>query len=77
MGERRRGSFSLFRFKGFLQKHIRAGSSDVRFVYLKGTKQVILERMRNRKRHFFPASLVDSQFETLEETEDAIVVDIT
>jgi carbohydrate kinase (thermoresistant glucokinase family) len=53
------------------------GSSDVRFVYLKGTKQTILERIGNRKGHFFPASLVDSQFETLEEPKDAIVVDIT
>ncbi|MFZ0033625.1 MAG: gluconokinase [Sedimentisphaerales bacterium] len=56
---------------------LRAGSSDVRFVYLKGTKEVILDRIENRKGHFFPASLVDSQFATLEEPEDAIVVDIT
>ena len=56
---------------------LRAGSSDVQFVYLKGTKKVILERVRSRKGHFFPTSLVDSQFETLEEPEDAIVVDIT
>lgn len=56
---------------------LEAGSSNVRFIYLKGTKKVILDRMKNRKGHFFPASLVDSQFETLEEPEDAIVVDIT
>lgn len=50
---------------------------DVRFVYLKGTKQTILERIKNRKGHFFPACLVDSQFETLEEPTDAIAADIT
>lgn len=56
---------------------LRVGSSDVRFVYLKGTKEIILERIRNRKGHFFPASLVDSQFEIIDEPEDAIVIDIT
>jgi len=56
---------------------LKTGASNIKFVYLKGTKQVILERLRNRKGHFFPESLVDSQFETLEEPKDAIVIDIT
>ncbi|MGA1979354.1 MAG: gluconokinase [Sedimentisphaerales bacterium] len=55
---------------------LRTGSRDVKFIYLKGTKEIILKRIKNRKGHFFPPSLVDSQFETLEEPEDAIVVDI-
>ena len=55
---------------------LRTGSSDLRFVYLKGTKEIIIERIKNRKGHFFPDLLVDSQFATLEEPEDAIVIDI-
>ncbi|MHC4570566.1 MAG: gluconokinase [Planctomycetota bacterium] len=49
---------------------------DVRFVYLKGPKELILERMKNRKRHFMPATLLDSQLATIEEPVDAVVADI-
>jgi gluconokinase len=52
---------------------------DVRLVYLKGSKQLIGERMKSRKGHFMPAALLDSQFDTLEEPapdENPIVVEI-
>ncbi len=45
------------------------------FVYLNGNKELILERMEKRD-HFFPSALLDSQFATLEEPLDAITVDI-
>jgi gluconokinase len=47
----------------------------LRFIYLKGTKELIMQRMEQRK-HFMPRTLLDSQFATLEEPRDAIVVDI-
>lgn len=53
-----------------------AGISTLRFIYLKGSKEVIRERMESRKNHFMPPALLDSQFATLEEPLDAIVVDI-
>jgi gluconokinase len=56
---------------------LRSGSLDVRFVYLKGAKKIILDRIKNRKGHFFPESLIDSQFAALEEPKDAIVINIT
>ena len=37
------------------------------FVYLSGSKEVIAERIAARKHEFMPASLLDSQFATLEE----------
>jgi len=49
---------------------------DVRFVYLKGPRELILERMKNRKGHFMPATLLDSQLATIEEPVDAVVADI-
>ena len=49
---------------------------EVRFVYLKGSKELILERMRNRKGHFMPAALLDSQLAALEEPVDAVVANI-
>jgi gluconokinase len=45
------------------------------FVYLKGSKALIRQRMEARE-HFMPPALLDSQFATLEEPTDAIVVDI-
>lgn len=52
-----------------------ARGGDVRLVYLKGDAATIEPRMAHR-RHFMPASLLPSQFATLEEPSDAIVVDI-
>jgi gluconokinase len=47
----------------------------LKFVYLKGTKELIRQRMEQRK-HFMPSTLLDSQFAILEEPQDAMVVDI-
>ena len=47
------------------------------FFHLKGEKTVISERMQQRENHFMPASLLDSQFATLESSEaEADVIDI-
>jgi carbohydrate kinase (thermoresistant glucokinase family) len=43
------------------------GRGDVRIVYLKGTRGLIAERLSRRDHHFMPASLLASQFATLEE----------
>ena len=43
------------------------GRPDVRLVYLKGEKSLIAHRLAGRRCHFMPVSLLDSQFETLEE----------
>jgi gluconokinase len=55
------------------------GRLDVRLVYLKGTRDLIAERLALRKGHFMPPSLLDSQFATIEEPtpdENVVVVDI-
>ena len=49
----------------------------VKVVYLKGSKEVIAERLRNRGGHFMNPDLLQSQFDTLEEPHDAIVVDVS
>ena len=53
-----------------------ATGGSVRFVYLKGDAKTIGPRLAGRTGHFMPASLLASQFATLEEPADAIVVDI-
>ncbi len=44
-------------------------SSDARvqFVYLAGTRPLLAERMANRRGHFMPPALLESQLDTLEE----------
>jgi gluconokinase len=48
----------------------------VKLVYLKGSPEVIAERLRLRKGHFANAQILRSQLATLEEPEDAVVVDV-
>jgi len=45
-------------------------------VYLRGDHDLIKERMQQRQDHYMRAHLLDSQFESLEEPEDAIIIDI-
>jgi gluconokinase len=53
-----------------------ASGGSVRVVYLKGDAETIAPRLAGRKGHFMPPSLLASQFATLEEPDNAIVVDI-
>src|SRR5262245_11668273 len=43
------------------------GTADVRFVFLAGSRSLLLERLAGRRGHFMPPSLLDSQLGTLEE----------
>ncbi len=51
-----------------------AGKS--KFVYLKGSYDLIYQRLRQRHGHFASESILASQFAALEEPDDAITVDI-
>lgn len=51
-------------------------STNVTWVYLKGEFDTILQRMQDRD-HFMPPHLLESQFDTLEEPSDAIIIDIS
>ncbi len=49
----------------------------VRFIYLRGSSEVIEARLRQRVGHYMPPSLLASQFATLEEPKNALTVDIS
>jgi gluconokinase len=53
-----------------------ASGGSLRVVYLKGDAETIAPRLAERRGHFMPLSLLASQFATLEEPDNAIVVDI-
>jgi len=52
------------------------GYREVVFVYLKGSFELIRDRLLHRRGHFMPADLLPSQFAALEEPADAITIDI-
>ncbi len=58
------------------RNHLRDNQSNMQFVYLEGSKEEILERLQQRKNHFMPADLLDSQFETLETPVNALNISI-
>jgi len=46
------------------------------FVFLKGSQQLLAQRLSQRTDHYMPASLLRSQLEALEEPSDALTLDI-
>jgi gluconokinase len=50
--------------------------ADFRLVHLRGGVELIRSRLAERKHRYMPASLLESQFATLEPPQDAIDVDI-
>lgn len=59
---------------------LRQGNNNVRFLWLKGDYDCVLDRMRQRQGHFMPEALLQSQFAALElpaeDEVDIIAVDI-
>lgn len=53
-----------------------AGVPGAVFVYLKGEFELISGRLAGRRHRYMPASLLKSQFETLEPPEKSIAVDV-
>jgi gluconokinase len=50
---------------------------EVKFVYLRGSYELIAERLRGRTGHFADEHILAGQFADLEEPSDAVIVDIT
>jgi len=44
-----------------------SGDARVQFVYLAGTRALLAERMANRRGHFMPPALLETQLDALEE----------
>jgi gluconokinase len=58
------------------RERLLCGISDARLVYLEGSKDLIAARVAGRKHRYMPASLLESQFATLEPPADAIRIDV-
>jgi gluconokinase len=77
LSEDRDGVIACSALKQSYRDEIVVDPNLVKVVYLKGSKEVIAERLRNRSGHFMNPDLLQSQFDTLEEPGDAIVVDVS
>lgn len=59
---------------------IREGNADVKFLFLNGSFELVLERMKQRKGHFMKPEMLQSQFNTLEipqaDEPDVLFIDI-
>jgi gluconokinase len=63
----RSGVLTCSALKRAYRDRILAARPDVRFVYLKGSMDLIARRVGARRHEYMPGSLLKSQFETLEE----------
>ena len=61
------GIVSCSALKRAYRSHIIGTRTGVQLVYLKGDAALIRRRLKARKHHFMPASLLESQFAALEE----------
>jgi len=61
------GVLTCSALKRAYRNRIRSARPDVRFVYLRGSEALIKSRVAARHHEYMPASLLNSQFEALEE----------
>jgi gluconokinase len=70
-----RGTFTVIAcsaLKAAYRDLLQGGDARVRFVYLTGSRALIEERLKARRNHFMPATLLDSQLATLEPPASAL-----
>ena len=59
---------------------LRSGARDLQFIFLRGERALLAQRIASRRGHFMPPSLLDSQLATLQEPspdEGAWVCDVS
>ncbi len=62
--------------KDAYRRRLSKGLNDFRVVYLHGTFELLEARVAARKHRYMPASLLRSQFDTLEPPAEAISIDV-
>ena len=62
--------------QGYREQLEKGIEKQTKWVYLKGDYNLIRKRVQQRKKHFMPPGLLTSQFNTLEEPTDALIIPI-
>ncbi|PWH12669.1 MAG: gluconate kinase [Anaerolineae bacterium] len=73
----RPGVLACSALKERYRQRLLEGNQGVQIVYLKGSYDLILQRMKKRTDHYMQPEMLKSQFEALEEPTAALTVDIT
>ncbi|ARD30186.1 gluconokinase [Acinetobacter lactucae] len=70
--------FTCSSLKRVYRDILRGSDQNVQFVYLKGSYELLQQRLAERAGHFFDPSLLQTQLDTLEEPDahEAITIDI-
>ena len=74
---KRSGILACSALKSQYRQILRNQQDEVVFIYLCGDYDCIQNRVKQRQGHFMSADLLQSQFDALEEPEDAIVIDVS
>jgi gluconokinase len=77
----RAGSTAVFTCSSLKRSYrdaLSCGNPDIRFVYLKGSPDVLRARLNDRRGHFFDPALLENQLDTLEEpaSHEAVTISI-
>jgi gluconokinase len=77
LADRANGVFACSALKQSYREVLQQSDRDLVFIYLEGTKEQLLERIRGRTGHFMKAEMLESQLETLEVPQDAFKISIS
>ncbi len=69
--------FTCSALKNSYREKLASGPASIQFIYLRGDYETIRQRLETRQGHYMKAALLKSQFEILEEPQDAWVFDVT
>lgn len=75
--ENKPGVLACSALKQKYRQILKVNNSEVIFVYLQGSYECIEARIKERQGHFMNIELLRSQFETLEEPDDALIIDVS
>ena len=73
----RPGVLACSALKEWYRQQLMDGNDGVQIVYLKGSYDLIWSRMEKRTNHYMKPHMLKSQFDTLEEPNDALTTDIS
>lgn len=76
LSERQSAIIACSALKQSYRRDLKGEDDEVQFVYLKGDRDLMRQRLEQRFGHFMKANLLTSQFETLEEPRGALTVDV-
>ena len=75
--ENRPGVLACSALKERYRQQLLDGNEGVQIVYLKGSYDLIWSRLSLRQGHYMKPEMLQSQFEALEEPENALVLDVS